>query len=202
MTTTLVGKQTPEEVLRDLQFLEYYEDGVMSPEEYEKREERLKMFGTLSKTNTMPTELKPSNPKDMVGCLKTPFSVLPTPVMAEVALGMFEGALKYGRHNYRAVGVRASIYYDATMRHLTSWWEGEDLDPESGLSHITKAISSLTVLRDSMIRNNWEDDRPPATPDLFVELNKKAAQLVEQYKDRNPKHYTNLNIGEDPSVQQ
>lgn len=175
---TNVGKQTPEEVLRDLQFLETY------------------------KENVMPTELKPSNPKDMVGCLKTPFSVLPTPVMAEVALGMFEGALKYGRHNYRAVGVRGSIYYDATMRHLTSWWEGEDLDPESGLSHITKAISSLTVLRDSMIRNNWEDDRPPATPDLFVELNKKAAQLVEQYKDRNPKHYTNLNIGEDPSVQQ
>lgn len=151
---------------------------------------------------TMPSELKPSNPKDMVGCLKTPFSVLPTPVMAEVALGMFEGALKYGRHNYRAVGVRASIYYDATMRHLTSWWEGEDLDPESQLSHITKAISSLTVLRDSMIRENWEDDRPPATLDLYVELNKRAAALVEQYKDRNPKHYTNLNIGENPSVKQ
>ncbi|AUV61775.1 endolysin; inhibits RNA polymerase [Pseudomonas phage Bjorn] len=107
-----------------------------------------------------------------------------------------EGALKYGRHNYRAIGVRASIYYDATQRHLTAWWEGEDLDPESRLSHITKAISSLTVLRDSMIRENWTDDRPPATPDMYVKLNEHAARLVDQYKDRNPKHYTNDNYRE------
>lgn len=138
---------------------------------------------------------KPSNPKDMVGCLKVPFSVLPTPVLAEAAIGMFEGALKYGRHNYRAIGVRASVYYDATQRHLNSWWEGEDIDAESTLSHITKAITSLMVLRDSMIRGNWEDDRPPATPDLFTELNKRAALLVDQYKDRTPVHYTNLNLG-------
>lgn len=138
-------------------------------------------------------EEKPSNPKDMVGCSKTPWSVLPTPVLAEAALGMFEGALKYGRHNYRAVGVRASIYYDATQRHLTAWWEGEDLDPESKLNHVTKAITSLMVLRDSMIRENWTDDRPPATPELYKELNVKAAALVEQYKDRNPVHYTNDN---------
>lgn len=141
-------------------------------------------------------EEKPSNPKDMVGCTKTPWSVLPTPVLAEAALGMFEGALKYGRHNYRAVGVRASIYYDATQRHLTAWWEGEDLDPESKLSHITKAITSLMVLRDSMIRENWTDDRPPATPELYKKLNEHAAALVEQYKDRNPKHYTNDNYKE------
>lgn len=140
--------------------------------------------------------LKPSNPKDMVGCRKVPWSVLPTPVLAEVALGMFEGALKYGRHNYRAIGVRASIYYDATQRHLTAWWEGEDYDPESKLSHITKAISSLTVLRDSMIRENWTDDRPPATPDMYVKLNEHAERLVEQYADRNPVHYTNSNYKE------
>lgn len=151
------------------------------------------------RTPTLPgvvSSVKPSNPKDIVGSLKVPFSVLPTPVLAEVALGMMEGALKYGRHNYRAIGVRASIYYDATQRHLTAWWEGEDLDPESRLSHITKAISSLTVLRDSMIRENWTDDRPPATPDMYVKLNEHAARLVEQYKDRNPKHYTNDNYRE------
>ena len=51
---------------------------------------------------------KPTNPKDAVGIKKTPFSVLPTPVLVEAALGMAEGALKYGRHNYRAIGVRTS----------------------------------------------------------------------------------------------
>jgi hypothetical protein len=74
---------------------------------------------------------KPSNPKDMVGVKKVPFSVISAAVTAEVGVGMLEGASKYGRHNYRAVGVRASVYYDATMRHLTAWWEGEDVDPPS-----------------------------------------------------------------------
>lgn len=145
---------------------------------------------------------KPSNPKDIVGCKRVPFSVLPTPVLAEAALGMFEGALKYGRHNYRAIGVRSSVYYDATMRHLTAWWEGEDTDPDSGLSHVTKAISSLMVLRDAMIHDLCEDDRPPATADMYLDLNQKAEALVEKYKDKSPVHYTNKNYKVDTSEQQ
>ena len=54
----------------------------------------------------------------------------------------YEGARKYGRHNYRVIGVRGSVYYDATLRHVTAWWEGEDLDPERGINHISKAIAS------------------------------------------------------------
>lgn len=125
---------------------------------------------------------KPTNPKDAVGIKKMPMSVVPAPVMAEVGIGMMEGALKYGRHNYRAIGVRASVYYDATMRHLMSWWEGEDIDVDSKLSHITKAITSLVVLRDSMIRENWVDDRPPVSPhDWMLSLNDKAVDLITKY---------------------
>lgn len=125
---------------------------------------------------------KPSNPKDAVGIKKVGLSVLPTRVMYEVALGMLEGALKYGRHNYRVIGVRASVYYDATKRHLDDWWEGEDIDPASQLSHITKAISSLTVLRDAMIGGNWVDDRPPrAAPGWIDEMNARAGALIDKY---------------------
>ena len=84
--------------------------------------------------------------------------------MAEVGVGMLEGSIKYGRHNYRAIGVRAEVYYDAARRHIDAWWEGEDIDPDSGLSHITKAICSLVVLRDAMIQGKLFDDRPPPTP--------------------------------------
>jgi hypothetical protein len=127
-------------------------------------------------------ESKPSNPKDSVGIKKVYFSVIPWGVVAELGLAMLEGARKYGRHNYRDVGVRASVYMDATMRHLTDWWEGVDVDPDSGLSHITKAIASLTVLRDSMIRQNWEDDRPPRMDEGWIQdLNRKAAEIVEKY---------------------
>lgn len=130
---------------------------------------------------------KPSNPKDSVGIKKAPLSTVSGPVLMEVGLAMMEGARKYGRHNYRQVGVRASVYYDATVRHLIDWWEGEDLDPDSGLSHVTKAIASLTVLRDSMIRGNWEDDRPPKVQEGWLkELNKKAGEVIEKYPDAVP----------------
>ena len=133
---------------------------------------------------------KPSNPKDAVGSKKVSMSVLPANVLMEVALGLQEGALKYGRHNYRAVGVRASVYYDATLRHLMAFWEGEDIDPDSQLSHVTKAISSLIVLRDSMLRENWTDDRPPKSSENWIgPLNERASALVQRYAGTEVKHY-------------
>ena len=130
------------------------------------------------------TESKDTNPKDAVGTGKAPISAISAPVIAEIGLAMLEGARKYGRHNYRVSGVRASVYYDAVFRHLASFYEGEDVDPDSGLSHITKAIACLVVLRDSMIRGNWVDDRPPATPaGWLTELNAKAAAIVAKYPE-------------------
>lgn len=126
---------------------------------------------------------KPTNPKDALGIKKVPMSTIPMPVIAELGVAMLEGAMKYGRHNYRVIGVRASVYYDAVMqRHMPLWWEGEDIDPDSGLNHIVKAIASLVVLRDAMIRGNWVDDRPPRTPDGWQkELNDKVEALVNKY---------------------
>lgn len=136
---------------------------------------------TLSVLEVKP--VKPSNPKDVIGIRKVPMSTLSAPVLAEVGVAMLEGALKYGRHNYRNCGVRASVYYDATVaRHMQAWWEGEDIDVDSGLSHITKAIASLVVLRDSMIRGNWVDDRPPRVEAGWLDpLNKKVVALIEKY---------------------
>lgn len=138
---------------------------------------------------------KPSNPKDSVGVRKVPMSTVSSPVLMEIGLGMLEGALKYGRHNYRVVGVRASVYFDAAKRHLDSYWEGEDLDPESqvGLHHISKCIASLVVLRDAMIQGKLEDDRPPKSPEGWLKkLNEMASRLVDMFP--NPKTaWTELN---------
>ena len=129
---------------------------------------------------------KPSNPKDSVGIKRVPFSTVPSVPIAEVGLAMLEGALKYGRHNYRAVGVRSSVYYDAAMRHLTRWWEGEDIDPDSGLPHIVKCLASLVVLRDSQIQGNVVDDRPPPSPEWATELSLLAGKLIDQYPNPKP----------------
>lgn len=129
---------------------------------------------------------KPSNPKDSLGIKKVPFSTVPSEVTAEVGLAMLEGALKYGRHNYRVVGVRASVYYDAALRHLTAFWEGQDNDPDSGLSHLVKALACLYVLRDSQRMGNWVDDRPPRLPE-HDEWTAKLNAIVEELLEKYPK---------------
>lgn len=180
----------------------------MDEQEYMRNMEQNKrtyMYGDLSEKsrdaywmppkNSAEKNEKPTNPKDAVGVKKAPMSTVSSAVLAEVGVAMLEGALKYGRHNYRGVGVRASVYYDATMRHMFSWWEGEDQDPDSGMSHITKAIASLVVLRDAMIQSKIEDDRPPRSPEFYELLNRKAALLVSRFADYEPHHYT---IGDKP----
>lgn len=132
--------------------------------------------------------MKDINPKAGVGQRKAGLSDIPFTVLFEIGLAMREGSRKYRRHNYRAAGVTASDYLDALTRHIGGFWEGEDIDPDSGLSHVTKAITTLIVLRDSMIQGNWIDDRPPRTknPDWLKELNKKASELVDKYPDGKP----------------
>jgi hypothetical protein len=136
------------------------------------------------------TDSKPTNPKDCVGVRKAPMSTVPANVLAELGVAMLEGACKYGRHNYRGAGVRASVYYDGTMRHLMDWWEGEDIDPDSQVSHITKAIASLVVFRDAMMQGMVTDDRPPRSAPYRADLNERAAALIDRHADKDPKHWT------------
>ena len=103
---------------------------------------------------------KDSNPKYQAGIKKAPLHCIPTGPLFELGLAMFEGSRKYGRHNYRAVGVRASVYYDASIGHIIDWWEGEDIDPDSGVHHLIKAVACLLVVRDSQLMGNFNDDRP------------------------------------------
>ncbi len=131
---------------------------------------------------------KDTNPKDAIGIKKAPISTVSGPVIAAVGVAMMEGGLKYGRHNYRVSGVRASVYRDAVFRHMNKWWEGEDIDLDSGLNHVIKAIAGLTVLADAMFFDKWVDDRPPALPNaakFWADLDKVAGKLVEKYE--NPK---------------
>lgn len=128
---------------------------------------------------------KDTNPKDIVGVRKAPMSTVPSRVMLEVGLAMLEGARKYGRHNYRIAGVCASVYYDAAMGHIMSWWEGEDIDTDSGLHHLIKAMASIAVLRDGQHMENWIDDRPPRLPGGLDKkgLSAKAGHIIDSHPD-------------------
>lgn len=48
------------------------------------------------------------------------------------------GGQKYSPYNYRR-GIQFSLHFDALMRHLGQFWEGEDVDEESGQHHVAHA---------------------------------------------------------------
>jgi hypothetical protein len=62
---------------------------------------------------------------------------------------MRHGAVKYGSHNWRETSVDQSIYFDAIMRHLLAWRDGQYLDPESGMPHLAHVMACCAVVLDS-----------------------------------------------------
>ncbi len=100
------------------------------------------------------------NPKDIAGASKPSLAFVPVKPLWEIGQGMAEGAKKYGPYNWRDTPIQAHAYYNAALRHLLAWWDGEDTDPDSGIHHVSKAMTCLLVLRDAMIENSWIDDRP------------------------------------------
>ena len=142
--------------------------------------------------------IKKENPKEEFGSKKIPMSVISAPFLSELALAMYEGARKYGRHNYRTSNIKASTYYDACMRHLMAWFEGEDIDPDSGICHLTKVAACIAVIRDSMIQGKWIDDRPPRSElGWMCELNNKIVGINTKYpKSADP--FTEIKL-EEPS---
>ena len=87
------------------------------------------------------------------GSGKPRWSTMPVRSLEGVVRAFEEGVDKYGKFNWRH-GVDADFYYDAAMRHLSAWSDGETLDPESpgaSLHHIDKAIANLLILRDAEI---------------------------------------------------
>lgn len=180
----VLGNSTPEEVVLAKQFLEHGID----PRGIVRKPSSTPVYGPIEDdpfyptVNIVPTT-KPTNPKDIAAISKVPYTRVPFPVLAEAAVALHEGALKYGGYNWREAGVQASVYIDAVGRHLSAWFEGEDIDPESGLSHVTKAIAGLMVLRDGMIANNWVDDRPQGCDGFIKALNEKMAELNARYPE-------------------
>jgi hypothetical protein len=136
--------------------------------------------------------LKSTNPKDLIGSDKLPFHLFPFTAILYGTLALCDGALKYGRANWRAAGVRASIYYDACLRHITKWFEGETTDPESGLPHLAHALACITILIDATEAGKLKDDR--MFKGGYLEALKKYApevkRLKEVHKDKTPKHWT------------
>ena len=143
---------------------------------------------------------KPTNPKDTTATNKVPFHLWPETASAYGALAMAEGAMKYGRSNWRHAGAKASVYYDAARRHLNAWFEGEDLDA-SGAPHLAHVLACVAILVDATEAGKLHDDRmyPGGYHGLTSRVESIVAQMRERHADKNPQHYT---IAQNPAVTQ
>lgn len=100
-----------------------------------------------------------NDPKGEAGKKKAPLNLLPPYALEQCSWVHKLGSEKYGPYNWRATGVCASTYVAAIMRHLNAWRDGEDLDPESGISHIAHVACSCNILLDADYCGTLQDDR-------------------------------------------
>mgnify|MGYP001616369773 FL=1 len=136
--------------------------------------------------------MKPTNPKDVIGSSKLPLHLWPETATVLGSLGLLDGALKYGRSNWRVKGIRMSIYVDALKRHINSLFEGEDLDPDSGLPHEAHILACAAIIVDARAAKNLTDDRqyPGGYLTFAKAMTPHVTRLKTQYRRRHPKHYT------------
>lgn len=154
----------------------------------------------IEERDALLTGSKPTNPKDAVGITKPRwFSYIPLQVLVGVGMAFYEGARKYGKMNWRAAGVRSSVYIDAAVNgHIARWQEGEDIDEASGVHHIEKAIACLIIMRDSELQGNMTDDRPIKGKSMAAAL-AKGEELVALLTARHPnakQPYTEVEHGD------
>lgn len=137
--------------------------------------------------------MKPTNPKDAIGVTKLPLHLVPDTLTVYASLGFLEGALKYGKFNWRKASVRLSIYLDALERHLTKFRNGEWADQKSGVPHLSNALSCIGIILDAHLCGKLVDDRPPACPQistLIDSLGPDIAHLKNIFSDQTPHQWT------------
>jgi hypothetical protein len=78
---------------------------------------------------------------------KLDWSLLPLDSIEEILKVLEFGKQKYSAHNWsQGEGFKYSRVFNAICRHLFAWARGEDLDPETGLSHIAHCGCNVLFL--------------------------------------------------------
>jgi len=120
------------------------------------REIKDNLIRMRSEMNSPPDD----NPKTKFGLTKPSMSAVPPSALIPLMEAMADGKNKYGLMNWRDKSVSSSVYYDAALRHLMSWYDGEDVAQDSGVHHLGHAMACMAILLDAMHTNNLNDNRP------------------------------------------
>lgn len=140
----------------------------------------------------MKAETKDTNPKDAIGSSKLPMHLIPGTAKAYLAIAFLEGALKYGKYNWRVAGVRVSIYLDAMERHMEKFKNGEWSDPVTHVPHLASVMACSAIILDADAVGKLTDDRPPhgAETKVIDALQNEVLYLQGLYAGENPTQFT------------
>ena|SRR5271166_1147184 len=89
---------------------------------------------------------------------KIPMELLSHKALEEIAKVFAHGEVKYGAFNYRG-GIHWRRVIGAAYRHLGQFNSGEDIDKESGISHIAHLAACSIMLLDFIREHKELDDR-------------------------------------------
>jgi hypothetical protein len=89
---------------------------------------------------------------------KTRIDLVPPSAILALSDAMTDGAKKYSEHNWRK-GMEWSKPYASAQRHMLAFWKGEDINPDSGVSHLAHAMANLAFLIEYMETHKQYDDR-------------------------------------------
>lgn len=101
------------------------------------------------------------DPKGDAGKQKPQLQLIPPVFNIAVAGALALGAEKYGVANWRNNNVQAMTYIGAMRRHIDAYLDGQDIDPESGVSHLAHVAACCAITLDAAASGTLVDNRPP-----------------------------------------
>jgi hypothetical protein len=127
------------------------------------------------------SEYPDGNPKSAVARSKPGFHAIPASSLLALGAAMEDGRRKYGLTNWRANNVAASVYYNALLRHVFSWWDSrEQVASDSEVHHLGHVMACCAIILDAEASGNLIDDRPG----ISGPFTKVAQSMVDQKSAR------------------
>ena len=96
---------------------------------------------------------------------KPKMNLLPPKAILEVAKVLTFGAEKYGAENWKELEDLQNRYLAGALRHIFAHMDGEELDPETNLSHLAHALCCLLFKLEIELENGKSKEEEPRETD-------------------------------------
>ena len=128
---------------------------------------------------------------------KPKMNLLPPKAMVEISKVLTFGAAKYDAENWRKLDDLQNRYTAGALRHIFAHMDGEELDPETNLSHLAHAMCCLLFKLEIELEERLKKEEPRetdgsehSTRNRFAESNGKLNEA--DYKERSLQHLKHL----------